>query len=302
MYNNRLAVAIKVNGKVLREFKDTVYIPFGSEYSILIKNVHSLRCMVRVAVDGQDATEGVSLIVPANSSIELERFIKGGNLNEGNRFKFIERTAKIEEHRGIQVEDGLIRIEHEFEREPSPIKNPEWPAWPVRYYVNSHDVWLYDQKTAPTWTVTSTANSGGITANSVNMGNAASANRSFSDVKGTYADKSAAYSANGGPRSEAEVLAGSTMDSCSIPVSAPVSDAGITVPGSVSGQTFSLTSGFLTDGVKHVTVLKLLGEVGEKPVKQAVTVKTAQKCTSCGHVNKATAKFCVECGTGLVLV
>ena len=38
MYLQKLAVAVKVNGKVLREVGDTVYIPFGSEYSILIKN------------------------------------------------------------------------------------------------------------------------------------------------------------------------------------------------------------------------------------------------------------------------
>jgi hypothetical protein len=34
MYSNKLAVAIKANGKVLREFKDEVYIPFGQEYSL----------------------------------------------------------------------------------------------------------------------------------------------------------------------------------------------------------------------------------------------------------------------------
>ena len=43
MYNNKLVAAIKSNGKVLREFGEEVYIPFGSEYSILIKNLHSVR-------------------------------------------------------------------------------------------------------------------------------------------------------------------------------------------------------------------------------------------------------------------
>jgi len=79
-------------------------------------------------------------------------------------------------------------------------------------------------------------------------------------------------------------------------------DAGITVPGSVSSQNFKWTSGSLADGVKHVMVLKLLGEVGQQKVKQAVTVKTAQKCSTCGHVNAATSHFCAECGAGLVLV
>ena len=46
MYNEKLAVAIKSAGKVLREQKDMVYIPFGSEYSIFItlqKNNYEVR-------------------------------------------------------------------------------------------------------------------------------------------------------------------------------------------------------------------------------------------------------------------
>ncbi len=34
VYNNKLVVAIKVAGKVLKEFGDVVYIPFGSEYTV----------------------------------------------------------------------------------------------------------------------------------------------------------------------------------------------------------------------------------------------------------------------------
>jgi tRNA(Ile2) C34 agmatinyltransferase TiaS len=43
-------------------------------------------------------------------------------------------------------------------------------------------------------------------------------------------------------------------------------------------------------------VFKLLG--GEA-VKEAVTVKAKPKCVTCGHTNKATAKFCNKCGTAL---
>ncbi len=276
MYQDRLAVAIKVNGKVLREFKDSVLIPFGSEYSILIKNLHSVRCMVRVSVDGQDATEGVSLIVDPNSSLELERFLKAGNLSQGNRFKFIERTAKIEEHRGVGVEDGLVRIEYEFEIEPIKMSN-DW--WNKQTYVKNNE-W-----TSGTLNYPPGVRSAGNTSSSVpTKGTKGSTLRSsaYSNVGGSYSDSSQNFSTQN--------------------ASLPMNDAGITVPGSVSNQTFNLVSGFSTDGVKHVMVLKLLGETGQKLVKQAVTVKTTQKCTTCGHVNKATAKFCSECGTGLVLV
>ena len=109
MYGNKLAAAIKVNGKILREFKDTVYIPFGSEYEILIKNLHTTRAVVNVYIDGNNVSPG-GLVINAGSDITLERSIENGNLTEGNRFKFIERTSNIENHRGIKIEDGLIRI------------------------------------------------------------------------------------------------------------------------------------------------------------------------------------------------
>lgn len=114
MYADKLAVAIKSNGKVLREFKDTVYIPFGSEYSILVKNLNSVRALVNITLDGDDVVPG-GLVIDANCEIDLERWIKNGNLTEGNRFKFIERTAGIEQHRGIKLDDGIIRIEYQFE-------------------------------------------------------------------------------------------------------------------------------------------------------------------------------------------
>ena len=115
MYNEKLAVAIKSNGKVLREFKDSVYMSFGSEYSITIKNLNSVRAMVSVFIDGTNMTPD-SLVVNAGQQIDFERSLVNGNLNIGNKFKFIERTSSVENHRGIKLEDGLVRIEYQFEK------------------------------------------------------------------------------------------------------------------------------------------------------------------------------------------
>jgi hypothetical protein len=84
VYQNKLVAAIKVAGKILRETSDTVILPFGCEYSILLKNLDSRRVTVKVSVDGKDATEGTWLVIPANSDIELERFIHNGNFERGN--------------------------------------------------------------------------------------------------------------------------------------------------------------------------------------------------------------------------
>ena len=110
MYESKLAAAIKVNGKVLREFKDTVHIPFGSEYTILLKNLNTTRAVVNVFIDGDDTVPG-GLVIDPGREIDLERWVKNGNLTEGNRFKFIERTAAVEQHRGVKLEDGLVRVE-----------------------------------------------------------------------------------------------------------------------------------------------------------------------------------------------
>jgi hypothetical protein len=87
MYANKLVASLKANGKILREFKDTVYIPFGSEYSFLLKNLNTKRALVNVFIDGEDMTPG-GLVINAGQEIDLERSIKNGNLKEGNKYLF----------------------------------------------------------------------------------------------------------------------------------------------------------------------------------------------------------------------
>lgn len=261
MYQDKVAVALKVNGKVLREFGDTVYIPFGSEYSIFIKNMNSLRCLVNIEIDGQDVGGGNSFVVPANSAVDIERFIKSSNLVSGQRFKFIERTSKIEQHRGVGVEDGLIRISFEFEKKQVPVPISTWRA---NNEVHHHHHYFK------------------------------SADRYYGDLLGST-------SSLGDARSM-DVSKGASLSNVSFSANAaPINDTGITVGGSVSSQKFESVSSFATDGEEHVIVLKLLGEVGQTKLSKPVTVKTKQKCPTCGHTNKATAKFCAECGTGLIL-
>jgi hypothetical protein len=86
-----------------------------------------------------------------------------------------------------------------------------------------------------------------------------------------------------------------TMDSY-----VPKNDVGITVPGSKSTQSFVTTYMNAMEPEKHTIVLKLLGETPDnEPVRKPVTTKHKPKCVTCGKQNKATAKFCTECGTAL---
>jgi hypothetical protein len=116
MFKNKFIVCIKVNGKILRDIKDIVKLPFGTEFTILLKNLNIVRAQVSVFVDGISVTENVYLVIEPNTEFELTRFIKNGNLKQGNAFRFIEMTEGIEKHRGVKTEDGLVRVEFQFER------------------------------------------------------------------------------------------------------------------------------------------------------------------------------------------
>lgn len=247
MYQNQMACAIKVDGRVLREQDGKVFLPFGSEFSLVLKNLNTRRACVRITIDGQEAVHG-GLIVNANSTVDLERFVKEGQMGQGNRFKFIERNEKVEEARGIKVDDGLIRLEVEYER--------QWPQY-------------------------GTFNPGSILRNHDWYGT--------TDVM--Y--KSAGAGIVGSASAAGDTLLNQVLSSANT--------AGITVPGSVSNQQFHSVS-FEGDGVKTTMVLQLLGETATAIIKKPLTVKDKNICTTCKHVNKATAKFCSECGTGLEIV
>lgn len=115
-YRNNFAVAIKHNGKILRELEDLVYLPFGSEYSVLLKNKNSQKAVVDIEIDGQDVLDGNSIIVGPNQSTELKGFMKGKTAK--NKFKFIKKTEKISNYRGDRIDDSLVRVEYKFEMPP----------------------------------------------------------------------------------------------------------------------------------------------------------------------------------------
>lgn len=115
MYKQNFVVVIKCNGKILREHdNDVVYLPFGSEYSILLKNKDSRRSLVSIEVDGENVLNGHKLIVNGNETQEIKGFMR--DMNNTNRFKFIHKTKEIQQFRGDRIDDGLIRVTYQFEQ------------------------------------------------------------------------------------------------------------------------------------------------------------------------------------------
>ncbi len=275
MYNQKLVASIKSKGKVLREFKDTVYIPFASEYSILLKNLNTTRAVVNVFIDGENVVPG-GLVIDPGRTVDLERWIKNGNLSEGNKFKFIERTQAIEDGpRGIKLEDGLIRVEYQFEV-PRPVINiPQWTT------------------TTTTWNTSPYYGASGSTATF----NVNGMLRSVDTSKGETVRAMASAATTATLNSMNITASGSTHEGMA---TMDWNDTGITVPGSKSEQKFQHTTVGALDPTVHNIVLKLVGDLGHnKPVTKPVTVAHKPKCTTCGKQNKAHAKFCIECGTAL---
>jgi hypothetical protein len=284
VYSKQFVVAIKLNGQILRESSNQVTLPFGSEYSILLKNLNSVKSSVTVSVDGQEATGEISLVVPANESVELERFIRNGNMEAGNRFKFVKRSKGVEAHRGIKVDDGLIRVEYTFEqRQPEVVEEiikrrvePYYPPFDP-YYPYPHPWYPRPWYPLP------------------RLGGS----NLYKSSTGGFQDPDAMDS----------IISSSATKGSSVARSVSLNNVtqagdnpGITVPGSESNQRFVHVPSFKKESQSHVIVLHLVGQVGKLAVVKAITVKHKPTCNTCGKVNLPNNKFCSDCGTALLLL
>lgn len=267
MYNQKFIAIIKSKGRVLRENKDIVYLPFSTEYSIFLKNLNFLRAVVSISIDDTDVLNGNKLVIDGNSELNLERFLT--NNTEGRRFKFIERTQDIEKHRGIGVQDGLIHIEFQYEKQKPTYYTPiiYYQYWinPCENPWNKTMPWINPkQPYGPIW-CSSDTNKITSSTNAVNM----------------------SVSSN--------ILRDATMDNHTF----DRNNVGITVEGSKSYQTFSTTFVGELEQEKHVIVLQLRGVDGDVHVKKPITVKTNKYCPSCGRNWPYKHEYCPKDGTFL---
>ena len=118
VYRKDFIVVLKHNGRILREIDDTITLPFGSEYSIILKNLSTRKAAAKITVDGQDVLNGYEVIVDADSSTEIKGFMSDTTIK--NKFKFIEKTEEISNFRGDKIDDGIVRVTYRFEEPPKP--------------------------------------------------------------------------------------------------------------------------------------------------------------------------------------
>lgn len=258
VYNKKLISVIKVNGKVLREDGDTVKLPFGSEYSIFLKNLNSTRASVKVNIDGIDVLGGSSLVVNPNSEWDLKGFINEFGVMT-NKFKFIEKTEQISNHRGDRIDDGFIRIEFAFEKVASYYHPPVY-----RNVYHHHNVY-----------------------------------HSFNSGSGDSIPKSVYTSSSGNDFNSSLRSISPQNQVVENVIVNHANDEGITVKGSEINSSLSFTTmGELESPEVTIIRLKGISNNGNI-VKQAITVDTKIICPTCGTSSKSNVKFCSTCGTML---
>lgn len=274
MYSNKFVACLVVNGKIVREVGEEVYLPFGSEYAIRLKNLDTRRAVVSISVDGEDATGGTQLVIGANEETDFKGFLDAANNVAHNRFRFIEKTDKISEHRGDRSDDGLIRIEFQFEEPPYvPTYRPK---------IKKTKGWPDYDRPSPMW-------GGGVLRGS--------------SLGGPAYDSSGEISCNAAGcdnlKSAVDMgfaSASPTLDSVDLD-----NDQGITVAGSVVNQKFGTTHVGYLDPTKYSIVFHLKGKKSDgKEVVTPLLTRAKVTCPSCGTKNHSGNKFCPECSTCLV--
>ncbi len=160
-YKKQFVVEVKVDGQILRVRDGAVYLPYGSEYSILLKNLNSKKVSVNISIDGEDVLDNSSLIINPLSIHELKGYLT--NTTAKNRFRFIQKTKQIQEHRGDKIDDGLLRVDFAFE---APIikkivhEGQRYNIWPSVTYRNINGDVVYNSNCVSKVTIDSLGISG----------------------------------------------------------------------------------------------------------------------------------------------
>ena len=278
-YQDKFVAEVKVNGRILRVKDGAVYLPFGCEYTLYLKNLNSRRASINVSIDGEDVLDNHSLILDANSSTELQGFLRGNVAR--NRFRFINKTKQIADHRGDRADDGLIRIEFAYEK-PQPEPWIKETIKEVHHHHHHEEPMRWTYYNTPDWNLSRGIQKGGDSAIQISTASGPT-------------EQPTSYTAN---VAESNVI----CDSLGVAVSAPPPnvDEGITVKGSEVHQSFMYSSiGQLEDSTVIIINLKGLTDKTNKPIQEAVTVRRKITCPTCGNRSTSAAKYCVSCGTFL---
>lgn len=297
-YSNRFILCILINGVPQKELANgEVHIPFGSTFSLRLRNRHNRNAAVQIYIDGENVS-GEGYKVPANDKVDIHRFA-----DKDMTFKFVDLDSPeavehgkngpnpdktkgtVEARFFLEKEQPKpAKVEHVHHYHPYPVPQP-YPVYPYRpqpYWYSSNSCHLSDGGSSKSHEAMGTrckvTKTGGVTGQSQN----------------------------------------SSMDFCAAaPASytpAPDLREGATVEGYVSGQRFTKTYMDLeTDYVSVKLFLKgydpkvgpatiLITETEVHPGLPPEPTPSPERrfCETCGtRIENQSAKFCSSCGAKL---
>lgn len=297
MYRDSYVAALMVDGKIQKESDDgSVLIPFGSEYVLRLKNKLRKRAVADVWIDGKIAVKGV--VIDANETVDLERFIADGNLSEGKRFKLARLTdPKVDQPN--DSENGSIEINFYPEKDAPVVEkivehincshhshgwlgHCSWCCNNAYCYSCHPHAW----KTYTAGTTTGGFQGGVITGGNITLGD--NLNKSIlrsNSLNVTYSAGVDSTAASLGQANNTSVGSDAVFMNAS---NSSLGEAAATVEGSTSLQKFSSI---------YIDVDR------SKPTTIRLTVKGTTKILStctCGYKRNKDVKFCPNDGTQLV--
>ena len=317
VYKDKLVACIMWGNEVLREFENTVYLPFNSEYKLYFKNLHPRRACVDVHIDGEPAIKGMVIhgVNSGRNEVELERFVEGFSMKYGPKFQFIQKTDDIRKNRGEKAEDGLVIITYSFEeKEPEPnwiiyrdfYRNwdcqPHPPGSGRRWdFIGDNRLYFYSEPdfsnidfddlaenlSVNNSNIYTTYNDYSYRENfqSSNMRGLGESNTNINyccDVGETSAQNNYLNASFGTQSKKMEV------------------DDGITGYGNDSNQDFRYVSIGRLENEVHTLVFRLRGSHETEKVREYMTTDRKIECRLCGKKWKHTMNFCGNCGNRLI--
>jgi len=157
MYGDKFVLSIIHDGHPVKETgyqgNKVVALPFDSEYKIRLKNKNDRGCTARIFIDDKRVSELGDLIITANGTIDLERFIDS-SLDHGKRFKFVS-LDHLDVDDPTSSTNGIIKVEFRLARQENGIKINTgplvWKPWDWTDYkpLDCADmVWYYDNNSS----------------------------------------------------------------------------------------------------------------------------------------------------------
>lgn len=138
MYSFGLVASILHNNQVCHDRPDgSVYLPFGAEYAIRLKNKTDKDALAIIRIDAENVSGG-GFVVEEHSTVDIERFV-----DKAHKFKFVPSDCSLARYADKfpgNDYNGVIEIDWYFRKAP---QVPIVPYKPWRYpYTNpwSHPI------------------------------------------------------------------------------------------------------------------------------------------------------------------